>query len=44
LFGHGIPYLNHDEEKAVRAREREAIEGVMEDIHVEDGQKEFVRV
>ena len=42
LFKHGIPYLNHQEEKEVREREQRAARGMLEDIHVEDGQKDFV--
>ena len=42
LFKHGIPYLNHQEEGEVREREQRAARGMLEDIHVEDGQKDFV--
>ncbi|KAA8907339.1 CAF1 family ribonuclease-domain-containing protein [Sphaerosporella brunnea] len=43
LFRHGVPYLSHDEEKIVRAREKIALEGLMEDIHVEESQKAFLK-
>jgi hypothetical protein len=42
LFKKGIRYLSNEEEKYVREKEECALAGMLEDIHVEKAQAEFV--